>query len=115
MIKAIQRGEIYWVDWSPGRGSEQTGIRPSLVIQNNLGNQHSPTIIVATITTALERPYPFLVKVTAGEGGLSKDSIINLSAILTIDKSCLGDKCGELGPSKMAEVDEAIKVSLGLD
>ncbi len=110
----VKRGEIYWVDWNPGRGSEQSGLRPVLVIQNDIGNKYSPTIIVAALTTAVEKPYPFLVKVTAKESGLPKDSTVNLAVILTIDKARLGDKCGELSEAKMAEVDKAIKASLGL-
>jgi len=114
MSREVKRGEIYWVDWSPGRGSEQSGVRPSLIIQNDTGNRHSPTTIVATISTAPERPYPFLVRFTAVESGLERDSTVNLSAILTIDQTCLGDKCGELHNIKMAEVNEAIKISLAL-
>lgn len=112
--REIRRGEIYWVDWSPGRGSEQRGIRPALIIQNDTGNRLSPTTIVASISTAPERPYPFLVRLTAAESGLEKDSVVNLSAILTIDQSHLSNKCGELIPAKMAEIGEAIKVSLAL-
>ena len=114
MSKEVKRGEIYWVDWSPGRGSEQSGLRPALIIQNDTGNKYSPTTIVASISTAPERPYPFLVRFTVAESGLERDSAVNLSQILTIDQMCLGDKCGELDPTKMAEVDEAIKTSLAL-
>jgi len=114
MPQDIKRGEIYWVDWSPGRGSEQSGLRPALVIQNDVGNKFSPTTIVAALTTAVEKPYPFLVKVSAKESGLPKDSTINLAVILTIDKTRLRNKCGELSEAKMLEVDKAIKVSLGL-
>ena len=111
----IKRGQLYWVDWSPGRGSEQSGLRPALVIQNDIGNQYSPTTIVAAITTAFVKPYPFVVAITASESGLPGDSSINLSAIMTIDKTRLRDKCGELSQAKMAEVNVAIKKSLGLD
>jgi len=114
MPREIKRGEIYWVDWSPGRGSEQIGIRPALIIQNNTGNRFSPTTIVASISTTPKRPYPFLVEFTAAESGLERDSAVNLSSILTIDQTCLGDKCGELHEGKMAEVNEAIKISLEL-
>ena len=114
MPKDVTRGEIYWVKRHPGRGSEQSGLRPALVIQNNIGNQYSPTTIVAALTTAVEKPYPFLVAVSAKESGLPNDSTVNLATILTIDKTRLGDKCGELGEDRMAEVDEAIKASLGL-
>lgn len=114
MPRDIKRGEIYWVDWSPGRGREQRGLRPALVIQNDVGNKFSPTTIVAALTTAIEKTYPFLVKVTAKESGLTKDSTINLAVIMTIDKTRLTNKCGELDQAKMLEVNEAIKASLGL-
>ena len=114
MPEDIKRGEIYWVDWNPGRGSEQSGLRPALVIQNDIGNRYSPTTIVAALTTAVEKQYPFLVKITARESGLPKDSTVNLAAIMTIDKTRLTEKCGELSEAKMNEVSEAIKVSLGL-
>ena len=104
---------MYWIDWNPGRGSEQRGLRPALVIQNDIGNKYSTTTIVAALTTAVEKSYPFLVKVTAKESRLPKDSTVNLAVILTIDKARLGDKCGELSEAKMAEVDKAIKASLG--
>jgi len=114
MPEDIKRGEIYWIDWSPGRGSEQSGLRPALVIQNNTGNRYSPTTIVAALTTAIEKPYPFLVKVTTKESGLPKDSTVNLAVIMTINKTRLTDKCGELSEAKMAEVNKAIKASLEL-
>jgi mRNA interferase MazF len=114
MVKEIKRGEIYWVDWNPSRGSEQSGLRPALIIQNNVGNKYSPTTIVAALTTAMEKPYPFTVKVKAKESGLPKDSVVNLSQIMTVDKTRLNDKCGELNETKMLEVNEAIKASLGI-
>jgi len=114
MLIEKKRGEIYWVDWNPGRGSEQSGLRPALVIQNDIGNKHSPTTIVAALTTAIEKPYPFLIKVTAKESGLPKDSIVNLAVILIVDKTRLTNKCGELSEARMSEVNDAIKASLGL-
>jgi len=114
MPREIKRGEIYRVDWSPGRGSEQSGLRPALVIQNDVGNKFSPNTIVAAITTASGKPYPFMVRITASESGLPLDSMIDLAIILTIDQTRLRDKCGELSQTKMAEVDEAIKTSLAL-
>ena len=114
MAKDIRRGEIYWVNWNPVRGSEQGGLRPALVIQNDIGNKFSPTTIVAALTTAVEKPYPFLVRVTAKESGLPRDSTVNLAVILTIDKTRLTRKCGELSEAKMTEVNEAIKTSLGI-
>lgn len=110
----IRRGEIYWIDWNPARGSEQSGLRPAVVIQNDIGNQFSPTTIVAALTTAVERSYPFLVKISTQESGLAKDSTVNLAAIMTVDRTRLRNKAGQLGQEKMAEVDEAIKASLGL-
>ena len=114
MAREIKRGEIYWVDWNPGRGSEQSGLRPALVIQNDTGNKYSPTTIIAALTTAMVKPYPFTVKVTAKESSLPKDSTVNLAVIMTIDKTRLTDKCGELSEARMKEVDEAIKASLGM-
>ena len=114
MPEEVKRGEIYWVDRSPRRGSEQTGMRPALIIQNHTGNKFSPTTIVASMSTAPEKPFPFLVDVTAKESGLSQYGAVNLAQILTIDKTCLRDKCGQLSSQKMLEVDRAIKISLGL-
>jgi len=109
-----KRGEIYLVNWNPARGSEQAGERPALIIQNDIGNRFSPTTIIAACTTASARTYPFTVNVSAKESGLSRDSIINLAQVITIDKTRLGAKCGKLSEKKMKEVDEAIKNSLGL-
>ena len=111
---AVSRGEIYWVDWSPGRGSEQAGKRPALVVQNDIGNQYSTTTIVAAISTALQKAYPFVVPITAAESGLPRDSTVNLATILTVAVTRLVDRCGELSVQKMLEVDEAIKMSLAL-
>jgi len=111
----IKRGEIYRVEWSSGRGSEQSRLRPALVIQNDIGSQYSPTTIVAAITTAYTKPYPFIVPITASESGLTRDSSVDLSSIMTIDQTRLGNKCGELRQAKVTEVDNAIKKSLGLD
>jgi mRNA interferase MazF len=115
MTRNVRRGDIYWIDWSPSRGSEQRGRRPALVIQNDIGNEFSPTTIIAALTTADIKPYPFIVPVTAQESGLPKDDMVNLSAIMTIDKSRLIDKCGTLDKSKMREVDKALKNSLAID
>jgi mRNA interferase MazF len=114
MNEEIKRGELYWVDWSPSQGSEQSGVRPGLIIQNNAGNKFSPTTIVAACSTANIKPYPFIVQLSKKESGLPQDCVVNCSAILTIDKSCLTGKCGELDDRKMAEVDEAVKRSLAL-
>ena len=113
-MNEVKRGEIYWINWHPARGSEQSGRRPALVIQNDNGNRTSPTIIVAACTTTAGKLYPFLVPVSAQESGLPKDTIINLAHIMTVDKNRLEGKCGELSKEKMLAVNEAIEVSLGL-
>ena len=115
MTGNVRRGDIYWIDWSPSRGSEQRGRRPALIIQNDIGNEFSPTTIVAALTTADIKPYPFIVPVTAKESGLSKNGLVNLAAIMTVDKSRLVDRCGTLSKEKMLEVDKAIKNSLAID
>lgn len=111
----VRRGDVFLVDFNPARGSEQAGFRPALVIQNDVGNRYSPTTIVAAISSAPEKPYPFLVKLSPGEGGLERESAVNLSQILTVDKSRLVKKLGSLKPERMRQVDQAIKVSLGLE
>lgn len=110
----IKRGEIYWVNWEEGKGSEQAGRRPALIIQNDIGNRVSPTTIIASLTTAPNKPYPFLVEFTKEESGLEKGGAVDLAAIMTIDKVRLNSKCGQLTSEKMPEIDEAIKISLGL-
>jgi len=109
----IKRGEIWMVNFNPGRGSEQKGIRPALVIQNDIGNQYASTTIVAAITTTIKK-YPVTVLIARGEGGLKESSMVNLAQILTVDKGRLIKKLGQLREDKMGEVDKAIKVSLGL-
>ena len=111
-MRNVKRGEVYWVAWGEGKGSEQSGIRPALIIQNDIGNEVSPNTIIASLTTAPNQPYPFLVNFTANESGLDKDGAVDLASIMTIGKDRLGDKCGQL--NKMLEVDRAIVVSLGL-
>jgi mRNA interferase MazF len=111
----VKRGEIYWVDWGRGKGSEQAGTRPALIIQNDTGNEVSPNTIVASLTTAPNKPYPFLVFFTSKESGLDKNSAVDLASIMTITQTRLGEKCGELSARKMEEVNIAIAVSLGLD
>ena len=109
------RGEIYNVDWSPGRGSEQAGSRPALIVQNDVGNQFSPTTIVAAISTRQARAYPFQVAITADEGCLPRDSIIKCEQIQTIDQKRLGNLVGVLSAERMLEVDVALHRSLGLE
>jgi len=108
------RGEIYLVNWNPGRGSEQSGMRPALVIQNDTGNRFSPTTIVAACSTARIKPYPFIVRISAKESGLVKDGYVNLSQVMTVDNGRLETRLGALTEMKMDEVDGAIHNSLGL-
>ncbi|MGB9858519.1 MAG: type II toxin-antitoxin system PemK/MazF family toxin [Moorellaceae bacterium] len=109
-----KRGEIHLVDWSPGRGSEQAGIRPALIIQNDVGNEHSPTTIVAAVSTRVKKVYPFHVLITPEESGLDRPSVVKLEQLMTIDKTRLVKKVGTLSEEKMEEVDRAIHLSLGL-
>lgn len=110
-----RRGEIYYVDWSPGRGSEQAGIRPALVIQNDTGNRLSPTTIVVAISTQRRRRYPFHVAITAQETNLSEDSVVKCEQIQIVDQSRLGRLVGPLNGEKMLEIDQALHQSLGLE
>lgn len=111
----ILRGEIYWIDFGPTVGSEIMKVRPAVIIQNDVGNLNSPTTIVAAITsTSPAKNYPFVVRVQDGEGGLAKGGTILLNQIQTIDKSRVGKKIGKFGAKRMTEIDEALKVSLGL-
>ena len=108
-----KRGEIWMVNFNPGRGSEQTGVRPALIIQNDIGNQYASTTVVAAITTTIKK-YPVTVLLAQGKGGLKQSSMVNLAQILTIDKGRLIKKLGHVGDDKMKEIDEAMKVSLGI-
>lgn len=116
MKNAVCRGDIFWADLDPVKGSEQGKTRPVLIIQNDIGNENSPVTIVACITTNLARKdyYPTNVFITAKETGLSSDSVVLLNQIRTIDKTRLKSKAGHMPANKMLEVDEAIKISLNL-
>ena len=112
----IKRGEIVLVNFEPVRGSEQGGIRPSLIIQNDIFNKYSPTTIVAPITSKLfKKEYPTNVIIKKIESRLSLDSTILLNQIKTIDKSRIIKKIGLLDNFTMNKVDRAIKVSLAID
>lgn len=110
----ILRGDIFSVDFEPVCGSEQGKVRPALVIQNDIGNRYSPTIIVAAITTGNYSRFDVNVVIKAPEGGLANDSIILLNQIRTIDRTRLSRYWGRVSPQTMEQVDEAIKISLGL-
>jgi mRNA interferase MazF len=108
-----KRGEVWLVNWNPARGSEQAGIRPALVIQNDIGNEKAPTTIVAAISSSV-RIYPMNVQVNPPEGGLDQPSIIKTSQILTISKERLEKRLGQLSQDRLKDVDRAIKLSLAL-
>jgi len=111
----IKRGDIYWVDLSPAKGSEQAGRRPVLVIQNNVGNRLAPTTIVAPLTTkSFSKEYPTNVNLPGGLSDLKTDSTVLTSQIRTIDQTRLRAKVGELPETYMAKVNRAIKISLAL-
>lgn len=111
----VRRGEIWWVDFGTPKGSEQGGRRPALVIQNDKGNTHSTTTIVAAMTGKIKAPYAFHVEVSASESGLSRDGTILLEQILTISKSRLIKRAGVLSSSKLKDVDRALQFSLSLE
>lgn len=109
----VYRGELYYADLSPVRGSEQGGLRPVVIISNDIGNKHAPTVTVAPITSrTTKKPLPTHIAFCGC--GLSKDSVMLMEQIRTIDKSRLKQKMGSLPPEKIEAVDMAIKVSLGL-
>ena len=117
-VKTVRRGDIYYADLSPVVGSEQGGVRPVLIVQNDVGNRYSPTVIAAAITSRLSKnPMPTHIDVRAERAdrvGLTKDSVILLEQMRTIDKKRLGEKMGHLDEETMTAVDNAISVSLGL-
>ena len=112
-VPSPRRGEVWLVNFNPGRGSEQKGVRPALVVQNNTGNQCAATTIVAAITTTLP-PYPVTDVIRARTCGLPHDSLVNMAQVLTVDKGRLIRKLGELAPEQLAAVNRALRVSLDL-
>lgn len=115
-MSGIKRGEIYYADLSPVVGSEQGGIRPVLIVQNDVGNKHSPTVIAAAITSQREKSkLPTHIELDSGNCGLAKDSVVLLEQIRTIDKKRLKEKMGELDISSMSAVNSALSVSFGLN
>lgn len=111
----VKRGEIYYADLSPVVGSEQGGIRPVLIVQNDIGNKHSPTVIAAAITSKKEKSaLPTHISVQASSCGLAKDSVVLLEQVRTLDKRRLKERMGELDDSSMAQVNTALSTSLGL-
>lgn len=113
-MRKIRRGDIFTVDFEPVRGSEQEKVRPGLIIQNDIGNQFSPVVVVAAITSGEQAKFDINVEVKSPEGGLTNNSIILLNQIRTVDKSRLGKYWGRVSPATMKKVDEALEISLGL-
>lgn len=112
----IQRGDIFYADLSPVVGSEQGGIRPVLIVQNDVGNKYSPTVIAAAITSRMTKNrLPTHIEVDATEYGLAKDSIILLEQIRTLDKKRLRERMGHLDDISMTSVNKALSVSFGLN
>lgn len=113
----IKRGDMFYADLSPVVGSEQGGIRPVLIIQNNIGNKYSPTVIVSAITSQLNKnKLPTHIELDSEEFGLKADSIILTEQIRTIDKSRLKEKIGHINDAKvMSQIDNALGVSFGLE
>lgn len=113
---SIKRGDIYYADLSPVIGSEQGGVRPVLIVQNDIGNKYSPTVIAAAITSQHDKTdLPTHIKVNAVSSGLAKDSIVLLEQVRTIDKRRLKEKMGCLDNVSMGAVDMALSVSFGLN
>jgi len=111
----VKRGEIFYAELSPVVGSEQGGVRPVLIIQNDIGNQYSPTTIVAAITTQISKAkLPTHVEILAEESGLAKDSVVLAEQIRTIDKRRLKEKVSVLNEELMKKINHALEISLGL-
>ena len=116
MESNVRRGDNYYADLSPVVGSEQGGTRPVLIVQNDTGNRHSPTVIAAAITSQLGKArLPTHITVPGREAGLAKDSVILLEQIRTLDKRRLREHMGRLSDEQMSKVDTAIAVSFGLE
>ena len=111
----VKRGDLYYADLSPVIGSEQGGVRPVLVIQNDVGNKYSPTIIISAITSQINKAkLPTHVEITAQDYGLPKDSVVLLEQIRTIDKKRLREKIGRFDDLLTRSIDYAIRMSIGL-
>jgi mRNA interferase MazF len=112
----IKRGDIYYADLSPVIGSEQGGVRPVLIVQNDVGNKYSPTVIAAAITSQqFKTKLPTHISVDAAVCGLSKNSVVLLEQIRTLDKQRLREKMGNLPENDMSRINNALSLSVGLD
>lgn len=114
-VNEIKRGEVFYADLSPVVGSEQGGVRPVLIVQNNVGNKYSPTVIAAAITSKTDKTsLPTHISLGAQSCGLQKDSIVLLEQVRTLDKRRLREKMGAVDTNSMRRVDEALQISFGL-
>ena len=115
MIFMVKRGDIFYADLSPVVGSEQGGIRPVLIVQNDIGNKYSPTVIVAAITSKINKAkMPTHIELEGQKHGLTKDSVILAEQVRTIDKKRLKEKIGQVDESVMGQVNNALGISFGL-
>ncbi len=111
----VKKGDLFFADLSPVVGSEQGGVRPVLVVQNDVGNKYSPTIIVAAVTSQTGKAkLPTHVRLNAAQGGLSKDSVVLLEQLRTIDKQRLKERIGTLNERQIPDVEKALSISLGI-
>ncbi|HBN81659.1 MAG TPA: PemK family transcriptional regulator [Ruminococcaceae bacterium] len=112
----VRRGDIFYADLSPVVGSEQGGVRPVLIVQNDVGNRFSPTVIAAAITSQRAKAHlPTHIMLNAETTGLARDSIVLLEQIRTIDKHRLKERMGRLDHASMSQIDQALSISFGLD
>ena len=115
MTPIVKRGDIFYADLSPVVGSEQGGVRPVIVIQNDVGNKYSPTVIIAAITSQINKAkLPTHVEISSEEYGLNKDSVVLLEQIRTVDKRRLKEKIGHMSDEDMIKVDKSLLISLEL-
>jgi len=115
MTTVVKRGDIFYADLSPVVGSEQGGVRPVIVIQNDIGNKYSPTVIIAAITSQINKAkLPTHVEISSEDYGLNKDSVVLLEQIRTLDKRRLKEKIGHMTDEDMQKVNDALLISVGL-
>ena len=109
------RGEVYWLDFAAAAGQEMTGMHPCLIVQNDIGNQHSALTIVVAVTSNLRvAALPVGVLLRAGEGGVSRDCVAHCGHVYTVDKRRLRRRIGQLAPARLVEIDRALARSVGL-
>ena len=114
--REVHRGEVFYADLSPVVGSEQGGVRPVLIVQNDVGNRFSPTVIAAAITSKQDKSHlPTHIGLKAGTGGLTRDSVVLLEQIRTLDKRRLRERAGKFTQNELKRVNHALNVSFGLD